>query len=196
MLQQVTGREAQDAPRAPEGMAATAEIFVAERRDVAGVSTRTMEIATSLAFAFVGGAAMWDSARLGAGWGTDGPQTGYFPFWVGLFLVLASAVNLVAVVRKAAPREAEGGMFLTFAQARTVATVFIPTVIYVAAIPFTGIYLASAVLVAWFMWRMGGFRLTRAIPAGIATAVIAFVVFEIWFLVSLPKGPVEELLGF
>ncbi|MGG5821863.1 tripartite tricarboxylate transporter TctB family protein [Falsiroseomonas sp. HW251] len=192
----MTGRETQDAPRAPEGLTATAEAFVAERRDVAGVSTRTMEIATSLAFAMVGAAAIRDSARIGAGWGTDGPQSGYFPFWIGLFLVVASAVNLAAVARRAAPRDAEGGMFLTTVQARTVATVFIPTVIYVAAIPFTGIYAASAVLVAWFMARMGGFRLTRAIPAGIATAVVTFVVFEIWFLVALPKGPIEEWLGF
>jgi hypothetical protein len=195
-LQQVTGREAQGAPCAPDGAAATADIFVEERRAPAGVSTRTMEIATSLAFAAAGAAAIWDSARLGAGWGSDGPQSGYFPFWIGLLLVLASAVNLVAVARRTAPRNAEGGMFLTWEQARTVGTVFIPTVIYVAAIPFTGIYVASAVLVAWFMVRLGEFGLARAIPAGIATAVVAFVVFEIWFLVALPKGPVEELLGF
>jgi putative tricarboxylic transport membrane protein len=196
-LQQVTGREAQGAPRAPDGAAAaTAEIFVEERRTPAGVSTRTMEIATSLAFAAAGAAAIWDSARLGAGWGSDGPQSGYFPFWIGLLLVLASAVNLVAVARRAAPRNAEGGMFLTWEQARTVGTVFIPTVLYVAAIPFTGIYVASAVLVAWFMVRLGEFGLARAIPAGIATAIVAFTVFEIWFLVALPKGPLEELLGF
>ncbi len=196
-LQQVTGREAQGVTRAPDGATtATAEIFVEARPAAAGVSTRTMEIATSLAFAAAGAAAMWDSARLGAGWGSDGPQSGYFPFWIGLLLMLASAVNLVGVARRAAPRTAEGGMVLTREQARTVATVFVPTVIYVAAIPFSGIYVASAVLVAWFMTRLGGFRLTRAIPAGIATAVVAFLVFEIWFLVALPKGPLEEFLGY
>jgi hypothetical protein len=87
-------------------------------------------------------------------------------------------------------------MFLTWQQARTVATVFIPTAIYVAAIPFTGIYVASAVLVAWFMVRMGGFALWRAAPAGLATAIVTFVVFESWFLVALPKGPLEEFLGY
>lgn len=190
--------------RAPDGAAAgaaTAEIFVAETAPARGVSTRTMEIATSLAFAFAGAAAMWDSLRLGAGWGSDGPQSGYFPFWVGLLLVLASAANLVPVARARMPRgeDAGGGavpMFLTWDQARTVATVFVPTTLYVAAIPFTGIYVASAVLVAWFMTRLGGFGLLRAIPAGIATALVTFTVFETWFLVALPKGPLEELLGF
>jgi hypothetical protein len=190
--------------RAPDGVAAgaaTAEIFVAETTPARGVGMRTMEIATSLAFAFAGAAAMWDSLRLGAGWGSDGPQSGYFPFWIGLLLVLASAANLVPVARARVPRgeDAGGGaapMFLTWDQARTVATVFIPTTLYVAAIPFTGIYVASAVLVAWFMTRLGGFGLLRAIPAGIATAIVTFTVFEIWFLVALPKGPLEEFLGF
>jgi len=195
-FQQITGRGPQDTPRAPEGLAATAEIFVPERRAAAGVSTRTMEIATSLLFAAAGAVAIWDSARLGAGWSADGPQSGYFPFWIGLLLCAASAVNLVAVARGSAPRDAEGGMFLTWEQARTVATVFVPTAIFVFAIPFTGIYVASAVLVAWFMARLGEFSIWRAVPAGLATAVIAFVIFEIWFLVALPKGPVEDLLGF
>ena len=189
--------------RAPDGTAAgtvTAEIFVPEAAPARGVTMRTMEIATSLAFAFAGAVAIWDSARLGAGWGADGPQSGYFPFWIGLLLVLASAANLVPVARATARGEDAGAgaapMFLTWDQAKTVATVFIPTTIYVAAIPFTGIYVASAVLVAWFMVRLGGFPLLRAIPAGIATALVTFVVFEIWFLVALPKGPLEEFLGY
>jgi len=189
--------------RAPDGAAAgaaTAEIFVAEAAPARGVTMRTMEIATSLAFAFAGAIAIWDSARLGAGWGADGPQSGYFPFWIGLLLVLASAANLVPVARAAQRGEDAGAaaapMFLTWEQAKTVATVFIPTAIYVAAIPFTGIYVASAVLVAWFMVRLGSFPLLRAIPAGVATALITFVVFEIWFLVALPKGPLEEFLGY
>lgn len=190
--------------RAPDGAAAgvaTAEIFVADSRPARGLGMRTMEIATSLAFAFAGAVAIWDSLRLGAGWGADGPRSGYFPFWIGLLLVLASAGNLLAVARAAAPQGEDAGspaapMFLTWDQARTVASVFVPTALYVAAIPVAGIYLASAALVAWFMTRLGGFRPLRAIPAGIATALVTFTVFEIWFLVALPKGPIEEFLGF
>jgi hypothetical protein len=158
-----------------------------------------MEIVTSVAFAAVGAAAIWDSLRLGAGWAPDGPQSGYFPFWIGVLLVLSAAGTLIAATRSGRARgEAaeEPAPFLSWEQARTVATVFIPTVLYVAAIPFTGIYVASAALVAWFMVRLGGFRVTRAIPAGVATALVTFVVFEIWFLVALPKGPIEDFLGY
>jgi hypothetical protein len=197
-MQQVTGAEAQGMVRAPDGAAsATADIFTVERRPAPGVSVRTMEIVTSLAFAAVGAAAIWDSLRLGAGWAPDGPQSGYFPFWIGALLVFAAIGTLVSATRAARTADgAEPEPFLSWEQARTVATVFVPTVLYVAAIPFTGIYVASAVLVAWFMVRLGEFRISRAIPAGVATALVTFVVFELWFLVALPKGPIEDFLGY
>jgi hypothetical protein len=200
-MQQMTGREPNGAVRAPDGAAATAEAFMETTQPTAGLSVRAVEIATALVFAFGGALAIWDSARLGAGWGPDGPKTGTFPFWIGVLLVMAATAQLVGTLRSTTPRGEDAGgeaapLFLSWEQARTVATVFIPTALYVAAIPFTGIYVASAVLVAWFMTRLGGFPLLRAVPAGIATAVVTFVVFEIWFLVALPKGPLEELLGF
>ena len=39
---------------------------------------------------------MTDSLRLGVGWReSEGPTAGYFPFYIGLFLAVASVVNLV-----------------------------------------------------------------------------------------------------
>ena len=159
-----------------------------------GVAVRTMEIATSVAFAMIGAVAMWDSARLGAGWGGEGPQSGYFPFWLGMVLVLAAVGNLVGVARAKAAASEE--LFLSWEQGRTVLTVLVPTAIFVAVIPFTGIYVASAVLVAWFMWKLGAFPVWRGVASGVATALVTFVVFETWFLLALPKGPIETMLGY
>jgi hypothetical protein len=196
MSQHITGTQAQGMVHAPDGVATAEGFFVAHRREaVAGISTRTMDIATSLAFAAIGTVAIWDSARIGAGWSADGPQSGYFPFWIGVLLVMASAVNLLGVARSRAAAQGEGEAFLTWEQARRVATVFVPTTIYVAAVPVVGIYVASAALVAWFMTRLGDFHIGRAVPAGVAAALVTFVVFETWFLVALPKGPIEDFLG-
>jgi hypothetical protein len=162
--------------------------------DANGLRRGAVEIGTSVVLALVGLAAIWDSLRIGAGWGVDGPQSGYFPFWLGLILVGASLANLVAVLRQKGAAAAE--MFVTWPQLKLVGSVFIPAVIYVAAIYPIGIYLASAGLVAYFMTRLGEFSWRSALPAGAATAVVAFVTFEIWFLVGLPKGPVEEFLGY
>ncbi len=160
-----------------------------------GVRTVAVEAATSLLLAGVGVAAVWDSRRLGAGWGAEGPQSGYFPFWIGLVLLGASLGNLALALRARGAGKGNG-LFVIWPQLRLVLSVLLPTVVYVAAIPFTGLYLASAVLVVWFMVRLGGFRWWSAAAAGLATALVAFVVFEEWFLVALPKGPIETWLGY
>jgi len=157
-----------------------------------GPSLRAMEIATAVVLIAAGGIAITDSLRIGAGWGTDGPKSGYFPFWLGVILIAASLGNLVAALRT---RQAAGS-FATWGQLRIVGSVLLPTTIYVAAIPFAGIYVASAALVAFFMIRFGAFRWRTALPAGVAAALVAFVTFEQWFLVALPKGPVETFLGY
>ena len=162
-----------------------------------GVRTVVVEIATALVLAGLGAAAMWDSRRLGIGWGAEGPQSGYFPFWIGLVLLLASLGNLALALRaRGAAAKRGGGLFVTWPQLRLVLSVLLPTAVYVAAIPFAGLYAASAVLVAWFMIRLGGFRWWVAAASGLATALVAFVVFEEWFLVALPKGPIEHWLGY
>jgi hypothetical protein len=151
-----------------------------------------VEVGTALAFALAGAAAIGDSLRIGTGWGVDGPRSGTFPFWIGVILVAASAGTLVQAVRS----RAESGLFASWGQLRLVASVLVPTVLFVAAIPFTGLYVASAVLVAWFMHRLGGFGWARSVAAGLGVAVTCFLVFEIWFLVQLPKGPLETWLGY
>jgi hypothetical protein len=158
----------------------------------AAISRTSMEIVTSLVIAGVGIVALWDSRRLGAGWGTDGPQAGYFPFFIALILVLASLGNLVQLRRQTEPGEA----FLTRPQLGLVLTILVPAVVYVAAIPFVGIYVASAVLVTWFMRMLGGFSWKAALPTALGIAAAAFITFEIWFLVALPKGPLEAFLGY
>ena len=155
-----------------------------------GIPNLVMEVGTTLVLAGLGLVALWDSQRIGAGWTEDGPQSGAFPFWIGLILVAASAGTLVQAVKSGA-----GGLFLTWPQSRMVLSVLLPLVIYVFAIAPLGIYVASALLVAYSMAALGGFPVWTATLSGIATAIVVFVTFEIWFLVALPKGPLEDMLG-
>ena len=159
-----------------------------------GPSMKGMEIGTAVALMAMGGIAIMDSLRIGAGWGGDGPQSGYFPFWLGLILVGASLVNLAMALKPSA--KAEGALFATWPQLRMVASVLIPTAIYVAVIPFAGIYVSSALLIAFFMIRFGEFRSVVSFPSGALAAGVAFAIFELWFLVALPKGPLETYLGY
>lgn len=160
----------------------------------AGLRTASVEIGVALLFLAVGGVAMWDSLRIGAGWAADGPRSGYFPFWVGLLLIAASLANLARGVHGLKARG--GPVFLTREEARPVLSVLLPAVAYVAAIPALGFYVASVLLVGWFMMVLGGFSWRVAVPAALGVAVVVFVTFETWFLVALPKGPVETWLGY
>ena len=101
-------------------------------------------------------------------------------------------MNLVRIFQSAD----EGELFASWDQLRKVMAVVVPTAIYVAIIPYTGIYVASALLVAVFMRWLGKYRWAVAIAIAIAVPMITFMMFEIWFLVPLPKGPLEHFLGY
>ena len=134
-----------------------------------------------------------DSLRVGIGWADDGPRSGYFPFYIGLLLLLSSGWTLLAQLwrwRRADPA------FASRAQMAQVIAVFWPMLVYVALIFPLGIYLASAVLIAYFMVRYGKYRMTITLPISIGVPLLFFLVFERWFLVPLPKGPLERLFGF
>ena len=159
----------------------------------AGPSERTVDAATAAVLIVAGAVVMWDSYRIGIGWATEGPQSGYFPFYIGLIMAAASAVTLAqAIVRGRAGDET----FVTWERLRLVMVVLIPTAIYVAIIPWTGIYVPSAVFIAFFMRWLDKYAWHIIVPIAVGVPVALFVMFEIWFLVPLPKGPLEELLGF
>jgi hypothetical protein len=157
-----------------------------------GTSRRAVETVAALAFAGIGLVALWDSSRLGAGWGSDGPQSGYFPFWIALIMTAASLVALAGVWRDTEADET----FLTRPQLGLVLSVLVPATAFVLAIGWLGLYGPAALLIAWFMARLGGFSWRAGLLTGAGVAAVAFVTFEIWFLVPLPKGPVEAWFGY
>jgi hypothetical protein len=151
-----------------------------------------VEIGVALATTLFGIIVVIGSLQVGIGWGIEGPRAGFLPFYFGLFIIVGSLINLWNIHREADYK----ALFAEWSQLRAVLSVVIPTAIYVVVIPYSGIYFASIVLIAYFMRWIGryGWGITAAISVGVP--LMAFIVFERWFLVSLPKGPIEEWLGF
>src|SRR5690349_24773940 len=115
-------------------------------------SVRTVELVTAGLIFLFGAIVVFDSVRLGARWAEDGPQAGYFPFYVGLLVCLSAAVNfLMALVNR---RDA-GRDFVELDKLKLVLAVLVPAAVYVAAIGWIGIYVASAVFIAFFMRWLG-----------------------------------------
>jgi putative tricarboxylic transport membrane protein len=157
------------------------------------VSHRTMEIVVALLFLGVAAIVIMDSLRIGAGWvDPDGPQAGYFPLRIGVIMALASTVTLVQnVLSRAVSRS-----FVDRHALFQVLIVLVPAAVYVLVLEHIGIYVASAIYIAAFMMYMGRYNVLTSAAVGIGVSVALFFMFEIWFLVPLPKGPLEELLGY
>lgn len=161
-----------------------------EKADPVGV--RWPELGVALLLMALGVLVVTDSFRVGTGWGDDGPRAGYFPFYIGLALLLSSGwVALKQLLRWGSHEH-----FAEREQLRSVWAILWPMTIYIGLIFPLGIYVASALLIAWFMLLHGkhGVALTTAVALGVPLAF--FLVFERWFLVSLPKGPLEAFFGF
>jgi len=160
-------------------------------------STRVAELVMAGIFVAFGALVMWDTRRLGASWGDDGPQAGYFPFYIGLLIVVSSVANIFyALTLGEKGRKA----FVEWGQLKMVLFVMAPTVVYVALIanPWLslGIYEASAIFIAIFMWKVGKYGWKMIAPVSLGVVVSFFLMFEVWFKVPLPKGPIEAMIGF
>lgn len=157
-----------------------------------GPGHRAVEIGVAVTIVIFGLVAVIGSLQVGIDWGAEGPKAGFFPFYVGLLIIGAGLVNLYQAVKG----EFGSGLFASWAQLRQVMSVVVPTAIYVAAIPFIGIYVSSALLIGLFMRWFGRYGWMLVLAISIVIPLVTFVVFERWFLVPLPKGPIEEYLGF
>ncbi|WP_029351802.1 tripartite tricarboxylate transporter TctB family protein [Bosea sp. 117] len=155
-----------------------------------GPSQRSVELGTALLTLLFGLIVVYGSWKVGFGWGADGPQAGFFPFYVGLIIVGCSLINLLSALRED-PRV----LFAEWGQLGQVLKVLVPTTLYCLAVEPLGIYLPSILLITVFMKWLGkyGWGLTAAIALGVPAAF--YLVFEKWFLIPLPKGPIEALLG-
>jgi len=160
-------------------------------------SVRAWEITVAALFLVFGAVVVWDSRRLGSQWGSDGPQAGYFPFYIGVIILISSTITLWSAITSGA----EGRKpFVEWVQLRMILTVMVPSAVYVALIanPWfpLGIYVASALFIAFFMRFLAKYPWPKIAAVSLGTMLVFFVMFEIWFKVPLPKGPLETLFGF
>jgi putative tricarboxylic transport membrane protein len=158
----------------------------------AGISRRALDIGVALAFILVGVVVLYDSLRVGVSWGADGPQSGYFPFYVAVIMMASSTIVLVQAILSREPRK----VVVEVAAMRSIAALLVPTIVYVGAIATIGIYVSSVFYLAYFMRLLGKYRWGPVIAVSLAIPIGLFFLFEVWFLVPLPKGPVEDWLGY
>ena len=159
-------------------------------------TTRTVDIITMLVLMAFAGLMAFDNWRTGISWASDGPQAGYFPFYLSIIMLLAAAYGVVRALLRRHGADGRQEVFVARDQLRRVALVFVPTVAFCVATQWLGLYVASFLLVTGFMWLIGKIRFWKALITGLVFSVLMFVTFEIAFDVIMPKGPLEALLGY
>ncbi len=154
------------------------------------LSRKAAEIGFASALLLFGAAIVWGSLELDTGWGSSGPEAGYFPFRVGVLIIAGSA----AVLAGAALRSG-GGDLIGRAEARNMAAFALPLVGLVVTVPWLGLYLAAAayLLVAIGLIGRAGWR--AALGSAVLAPGLLFLLFEFVFRTPLPKGPLGPLLG-
>lgn len=160
--------------------------------DAGAVGSRWPEVIVAAMLLGVAVLVIVDSLRVGNGWADDGPQSGYFPFYIGLILLASSGSVLIGTLLK---WRGENPVFAERTQLASVLAVLVPMAVYVGAIAFLGIYVASFFLIAYFMRRHGKYGWPATVAVSAAVPLVVYIVFERWFLVLLPKGPLETMLG-
>jgi len=152
---------------------------------------RTAELAVATGLFALGGVVIFDSVRLGARWIADGPQPGYFPFYLGVLICAASSINFAAAFFA----KRGGDTFVEVGQLQMVLKVLVPSAVFVALVGWLGIYLSGFLFVAFFMRWLGKYAWWKVVAVAAGNSIAFFFIFEIWFLVPLPKGFLERLLG-
>jgi hypothetical protein len=93
-------------------------------------------------------------------------------------------------------RTADRSNFVDRSQLKQVLQVLVPTILFVVLIAFLGIYFSAAIFITFFMSWLGKYPIKHIAPVAIIVPAFLFLMFEIWFLVPLPKGPIETALGY
>jgi putative tricarboxylic transport membrane protein len=156
-----------------------------------GPTQRSVELGMALAIGAFGILVIYGSLIAGIGWGFEGPKAGFFPFYIGLIILGATVVNLITIVRNNEKR-----LFADTESLWKVTSVALPTAVFIALIYFLGMYVSGALLIAYFMLFISKYKWLRTALVAILVPLVTFIVFERWFLVALPKGPLEQFLGY
>lgn len=159
------------------------------------VTHRALEvIAALLALAF-GASIVVGALEYNVGWGERGPEPGYFPFWMGMVVVVGAIGALLEVVLSRRPRGPPAA--INADQARRIAAFLVPMLgfLIVTILFKLGLYVGMVIYLLTVMLWQGRYRLPTAAALSFGTAVFVFLMFERWLLVPLMKGPLEAWLG-
>jgi len=154
---------------------------------------RQADIICALGLLVLAGLVARESLALRIGWGLNGPQGGFFPFWLAIGLGICSLVVLAQAVRRATP--ALSKPLVTSGGWAPLLTVALPAIAMVALSEGVGLYPATALYLAFYMRWVGQHRWPLVLVVSLGVPLGSYFLFDKWFLIPMPKGLWGEHLG-
>jgi hypothetical protein len=154
------------------------------------ISRRALELATAALTGTFGAAVIVSSIDNGIGWSTAGVDAGTFPFLTGMIILVGSLWNLARGWLQSRD------VVVSSSDLRHLTALFVPAVVFVAAIPLIGVYLASGCYMLGTLALLHRFSLPRSLLIATATPLALYLVFKRMFQVSLPYGALGDMIGF
>jgi putative tricarboxylic transport membrane protein len=158
---------------------------------------RIADLVTAAMLMLLGGIVIYDAVRIGVGWGNEGPRSGFFPFWLATLMVVLSAVIFLQALIGRSEKP-----FVTRERFVPVVKVLAPIAGFIILTdppgPWSGLglYVAGGLYLGFYMRWVGRHDWRSVVALSVAVPLISFFIFETWFLVPMPKGPVEAWFGY
>jgi putative tricarboxylic transport membrane protein len=148
---------------------------------------RKADIIVALGLMVVGLLALGDAVRLGFGWGMSGPESGFFPFYMGLGIVISTFFIVLRGI-KILKKEGMGKPLIAKGGLTQILWVLLPAVGVVLLTELLGLHLATVLYLAFYMGVVGRIHWGKVILLSLLVPFVIYVLFDKIFLIPLPEG--------
>jgi hypothetical protein len=148
---------------------------------------RKADIIVALGLMVVGLLALGDAVRLGFGWGMSGPESGFFPFYMGLGIVICTFFIVLRAI-KIYRKEGTGKPLIPEGGTTQILWVLIPAVGVVLLTELLGLHLATVLYLAFYMGWVGKMHWSKVVVLSILVPMVIYILFDKIFLIPLPEG--------
>ena len=128
-------------------------------------------------------AVVWIATAVGLPYmGDYAPGSGFLPLWLGVCLLVLSAIHVMSCVRTPAPVVAAGRW-------RKVVAVMLGLVVCVAVIEAAGFVVAVGLYLLYLLRFVEREPWPTSLGVAVVVVAVLFAIFRLWLKVPLPRGP-------
>ena len=148
---------------------------------------RKADIVVALGLMVIGLLVLGDAVRLGFGWGISGPESGFFPFYMGLGIVICTFFIVLRAIR-IYKKDGAGKPLIPKGGTAQILWVLLPAIGVVLLTELLGLHLATVLYLAFYMGVVGRIPWGKVILLSVLVPLVVYVLFDRIFLIPLPEG--------